>query len=321
MKIERISIVVPCFNEEAALPLFYEELENTRKKLKQADIEYIFVDDGSKDKTLAVIKKLAKNDEKRIHYVSFSRNFGKEAALYAGLQYATGDYVAVMDADLQDPPELLPEMLSLIRNQNYDCIGTRRVTRNGEPPVRSFFAKQFYKWMNRISETEFIDGARDYRLMTRRMVEAVLSVSEVNRFSKGIFSWVGFDTYYLPYKNKERVAGETSWSFWGLVNYSLDAVINFSDLPLTFASFIGIFSFFISIIFLIFIVVRALLFGDPTAGWPSLVTIFLAIGGLQLFCLGIVGKYLGKTYLETKKRPLYILKETDRTDEDKDRRL
>ncbi|MCA9766093.1 MAG: glycosyltransferase family 2 protein [Carnobacterium sp.] len=311
MKIERISIVVPCFNEEAALPFFYEALENTRKKLEQADLEYIFIDDGSRDQTLAVIKDLAEKDDKRVRYLSFSRNFGKEAALYAGLQHATGDYVAVMDADLQDPPELLSEMLSLLRTKTYDCIGTKRITRNGEPFLRSFFARQFYKWMNRISETEFVDGARDYRLMTRRMVEAVLSVSEVNRFSKGIFSWVGFETHYLPYENKERVAGETSWSFWGLVNYSLDAVINFSDLPLMFASFIGIFSFFISLLFLVFIVIRALIFGDPTAGWPSLVTIFLAVGGLQLFCLGIVGKYLGKTYLETKKRPLYILKETD----------
>lgn len=311
MKIDRISIVVPCFNEEAALPLFYEELERTRKILDQADIDYIFIDDGSRDQTLNVIKELVKKDKERVRYLSFSRNFGKEAALYAGLQHATGDYIAVMDADLQDPPELLPEMLSMLREKNYDCIGTRRVTRDGEPLVRSFFAKQFYKWMNRISDTEFIDGARDYRLMTKRMVEAVLSVSEVNRFSKGIFSWVGFDTYYLSYDNKERIAGETSWSFWGLFNYSLDAIINFSDLPLTFASFVGLLSFFVSILFLIFIVIRALIFGDPTAGWPSLVTITLAIGGLQLFCLGIVGKYLGKTYLETKKRPLYIIKETN----------
>ncbi len=319
MKIDRISIVVPCFNEEAALPLFYEELERTRKILDQADIEYIFIDDGSKDQTLNVIKELAKKDKERVRYLSFSRNFGKEAALYAGLQHATGDYIAVMDADLQDPPELLPEMLSLLREKTYDCIGTRRVTRDGEPLVRSFFAKQFYKWMNRISDTEFIDGARDYRLMTKRMVEAVLSVSEVNRFSKGIFSWVGFDTHYLSYNNKERIAGETSWSFWGLFNYSLDAIINFSDLPLTFASFVGLLSFFVSILFLIFIVIRALIFGDPTAGWPSLVTITLAIGGLQLFCLGIVGKYLGKTYLETKKRPLYIVKETNQVNkEDKE---
>lgn len=319
MKIDRITIVVPCFNEEAALPLFYEELENTRKNLTQADIEYIFIDDGSQDQTLNVIKKLANKDQERVRYLSFSRNFGKEAALYAGLQHATGDYIAVMDADLQDPPELLPEMLSMLREKTYDCIGTRRVTRDGEPPVRSFFSKQFYKWMNRISDTEFIDGARDYRLMTKRMVEAVLSVSEVNRFSKGIFSWVGFDTYYLSYNNKERIAGETSWSFWGLFNYSLDAIINFSDLPLTFASFVGLLSFFISILFLIFIVIRALIFGDPTAGWPSLVTITLAIGGLQLFCLGIVGKYLGKTYLETKKRPLYIVKEANQVNkEDKE---
>ncbi|MEG0679674.1 MAG: glycosyltransferase family 2 protein [Carnobacterium sp.] len=319
MKIDRITIVVPCFNEEAALPLFYEELENTRKNLTQADIEYIFIDDGSQDQTLNVIKKLANKDQERVRYLSFSRNFGKEAALYAGLQHATGDYIAVMDADLQDPPELLPEMLSMLREKTYDCIGTRRVTRDGEPPVRSFFSKQFYKWMNRISDTEFIDGSRDYRLMTKRMVEAVLSVSEVNRFSKGIFSWVGFDTYYLSYNNKERIAGETSWSFWGLFIYTLDAIIMFSDLPFTFASFVGLLSFFISILFLIFIVIRALIFGDPTAGWPSLVTITLAIGGLQLFCLGIVGKYLGKTYLETKKRPLYIVKETNQVNkEDKE---
>lgn len=316
MKVDLISIVVPCFNEEVALPFFYEALESTRKQLDQADIEYIFIDDGSKDQTLARIKELAKKDEKRIRYLSFSRNFGKEAAMYAGLEHATGQYVAVMDADLQDPPELLPEMLAILRKKTYDCVGTKRVTRKGEPPVRSFFAKQFYKWMNRISDTEFVDGARDYRLMTRRMVEAVLSVNEVNRFSKGIFSWVGFDTYYLSYDNKERVAGETSWSFWGLFNYSLDAVINFSDLPLTLASFVGLLSFFMSILFLIFIVIRALIFGDPTAGWPSLVTITLAIGGLQLFCLGIVGKYLGKTYLETKKRPLYILKETDQANKE-----
>lgn len=317
MKIEQISIVVPCFNEELALPFFYAALEETRKNLKQADIEYIFIDDGSKDQTLNTLKKFAAQDTKRVHYLSFSRNFGKEAALIAGLQYATGDYIAVMDADLQDPPELLPEMLELLRTKEYDCVGTRRITRNGEPPIRSFFANCFYRLMNRISDTEFVDGARDYRLMTRRMVEAVLSLDEVNRFSKGIFSWVGFETYYLPYENKERVAGKTSWSFWGLFNYSLEAIINFSEFPLTFASFIGLFSFLAAIFFLLFIVVRALIFGDPTAGWPSLVTIMLAVGGLQLFCLGIVGKYLGKTYLETKRRPLYILKETDQTEKEK----
>ncbi|MGX7395656.1 glycosyltransferase family 2 protein [Carnobacterium mobile] len=317
MKIEQISIVVPCFNEELALPFFYAALEETRKNLKQADIEYIFIDDGSKDQTLNTLKKFAAQDTKRVHYLSFSRNFGKEAALIAGLQYATGDYIAVMDADLQDPPELLPEMLELLRTKEYDCIGTRRITRNGEPPIRSFFANCFYRLMNRISDTEFVDGARDYRLMTRRMVEAVLSLGEVNRFSKGIFSWVGFETYYLPYENKERVAGKTSWSFWGLFNYSLEAIINFSEFPLTFASFIGLFSFLAAMFFLLFIVVRALIFGDPTAGWPSLVTIMLAVGGLQLFCLGIVGKYLGKTYLETKRRPLYILKETDQTEKEK----
>lgn len=314
---EWISIVVPCFNEEQALPLFYSELEAVRKKLINADIEYIFVNDGSKDHTLKVIKGFAGQNPSRVRYLSFSRNFGKEAALAAGLQHATGDYVAVMDADLQDPPELLPEMLALLRTKTYDCIGTCRITRNGEPPIRSFFAKRFYQLMNRISDTEFVDGARDYRLMTRQMVDAVLSVSEVNRFSKGIFSWVGFETYYLPYENKERVAGKSSWSFWNLFKYSLDAIVNFSEIPLTIASFVGLLSFVLAIFFLGVIIIRTLIFDDPTAGWPSLVTIILAIGGLQLFCLGIVGKYLGKTYLETKKRPLYILKETDQDQKEK----
>ena len=309
MKTELISIVVPCFNEEESIPLFYAALEKEREFLVNADIEYIFVNDGSNDNTLNVLRSLAKEDKERVKFISFSRNFGKEAGLYAGLQQATGDYVAVMDVDLQDPPEMLPEMLQIIREEEYDCVGTRRVSRDGEPPIRSFFARQFYRIINNISETEIVDGARDYRLMTRQMVNAILSMEEYNRFSKGIFSWVGFDTKYLEYKNQERVAGETSWSFWSLFKYSLDGIVAFSELPLAFASFVGFFSFLAAMIAMVVIVIRTLLLNDPTSGWPSLVCFILAIGGLQLFCLGILGKYLGKTYLETKKRPIYIVKE------------
>ncbi|CRH18807.1 glycosyltransferase [Carnobacterium maltaromaticum] len=312
MKTELISIVVPCFNEEESIPLFYAALEKEREFLVNADIEYIFVNDGSNDNTLNVLRSLAKEDRERVKFISFSRNFGKEAGLYAGLQQATGDYVAVMDVDLQDPPEMLPEMLQIIREEEYDCVGTRRVSRDGEPPIRSFFARQFYRIINNISETEIVDGARDYRLMTRQMVNAILSMEEYNRFSKGIFSWVGFDTKYLEYKNQERVAGETSWSFWSLFKYSLDGIVAFSELPLAFASFVGFFSFLAAMIAMVVIVIRTLLLNDPTSGWPSLVCFILAIGGLQLFCLGILGKYLGKTYLETKKRPIYIVKETEK---------
>ena len=312
MKTELISIVVPCFNEEESIPLFYAALEKEREFLVNADIEYIFVNDGSNDNTLNVLRSLAKEDKERVKFISFSRNFGKESGLYAGLQQATGDYVAVMDVDLQDPPEMLPEMLQIIREEEYDCVGTRRVSRDGEPPIRSFFARQFYRIINNISETEIVDGARDYRLMTRQMVNAILSMEEYNRFSKGIFSWVGFDTKYLEYKNQERVAGETSWSFWSLFKYSLDGIVAFSELPLAFASFVGFFSFLAAMIAMVVIVIRTLLFNDLTSGWPSLVCFILAIGGLQLFCLGILGKYLGKTYLETKKRPIYIVKETEK---------
>ncbi|WP_413486633.1 glycosyltransferase family 2 protein [Carnobacterium maltaromaticum] len=312
MKTELISIVVPCFNEEESIPFFYAALEKEREFLVNADIEYIFVNDGSNDNTLNVLRSLAKEDKERVKFISFSRNFGKEAGLYAGLQQATGDYVAVMDVDLQDPPEMLPEMLQIIREEEYDCVGTRRVSRDGEPPIRSFFARQFYRIINNISETEIVDGARDYRLMTRQMVNAILSMEEYNRFSKGIFSWVGFDTKYLEYKNQERVAGETSWSFWSLFKYSLDGIVAFSELPLAFASFVGFFSFLAAMIAMVVIVIRTLLLNDPTSGWPSLVCFILAIGGLQLFCLGILGKYLGKTYLETKKRPIYIVKETEK---------
>ncbi|MFV0561140.1 MAG: glycosyltransferase family 2 protein [Enterococcus sp.] len=307
----KISIVVPCFNEEEALPIFFKETEKI-KQIVSHEFEYIFINDGSKDRTLDSMRELAQKYP-YVRYISFSRNFGKESALYAGLQASTGDLVTVMDVDLQDPPELLPEMIQLLENSDIDCVGTRRSTREGEPVVRSFFARMFYKLINKISDTEMVDGARDFRLMTRQMVDSILELSEYNRFSKGLFSWVGYKTEYISFENRERSAGKTSWSFWSLFNYSLDGIINFSDAPLTFASYIGAFSCLGALIALIFIVVRAILFGDPTSGWPSLVSIVLFIGGLQLLCLGIIGKYIGKIFLETKKRPIYIVKETEKT--------
>lgn len=307
-----VSIVVPCFNEEHVLPLFYQSLEKIGSQLKDIEFEYLFINDGSSDKTLNILRELAIIDSEHVKYLSFSRNFGKEAALYAGLENATGDYVAVMDADLQDPPDMLPEMLRYIVEEGYDCVGTRRVSRVGEPRIRSFFARQFYKIINRISETEIVDGVRDYRVMTRQVVDAILSVTEYNRFSKGIFSWVGFETKYLEYENHERAAGETSWSFWGLFRYSIDGIIAFSEAPLALASFIGFLSFFGALLALVFIIIRTLVFGDPTNGWPSMICIILMIGGLQLLCMGILGKYIGKTFLETKKRPIYIVKETEK---------
>lgn len=306
-----ISIVVPCFNEEETVELFYEELEKNRKNMSE-EFEYIFVNDGSSDDTLAKLRDLAAKDLIRVRYISFSRNFGKEAALYAGLIHAKGDYVTVMDADLQDPPELLPTMMKELKSSEYDCIGTRRISRKGEPPIRSYFAKQFYKIINQISDTEIVDGARDFRLMTRQMVDAVLQMTEYNRFSKGIFSWVGFNTKYLEFENRERIAGETTWSFWSLLKYSIDGIVAFSETPLLIASYVGLGSFIFALFMTIVIIVRTLIFGDPTSGWTSLVVIILGMGGLQLFCLGILGKYLGKTYLETKKRPIYIVKETER---------
>ena len=305
-----ISIIVPCHNEEEMVPIFHKEIAAVSDQLPDATIELIFVNDGSKDDTLAKMKQVAALDE-RVHYLSFSRNFGKEAALVAGLRHATGDYVAVMDADLQDPPEMLVEMFALIRTGEYDCIGTKRIDRKGEPPIRSFFARQFYQLINRISDTEIVDGARDYRLMTRQMVDAVLEMTEYNRFSKGIFSWVGFETKYLPYENQERVAGQTTWSFWSLFKYSLDGIVAFSEAPLAIAALTGVLSFAVAILGALIIVVRTLVFGNETSGWTSLIVIILGMGGLQLLCLGILGKYLGKTFMETKRRPLYILKETD----------
>ena len=305
-----ISIIVPCHNEEEMVPIFHKEIAAVSDQLPDATIELIFVNDGSKDDTLAKMKQVAALDE-RVHYLSFSRNFGKEAALVAGLRHATGDYVAVMDADLQDPPEMLVEMFALIRTGEYDCIGTKRIDRKGEPPIRSFFARQFYQLINRISDTEIVDGARDYRLMTRQMVDAVLEMTEYNRFSKGIFSWVGFETKYLPYENQERVAGQTTWSFWSLFKYSLDGIVAFSEAPLAIAALTGVLSFAGAILGALIIVVRTLVFGNETSGWTSLIVIILGMGGLQLLCLGILGKYLGKTFMETKRRPIYILKETD----------
>ncbi|EON3067581.1 glycosyltransferase family 2 protein, partial [Enterococcus hirae] len=290
------------------VPLFFNEVE----KFKGIhEFEYLFIDDGSRDNTLQAIKALA-NDHEYIRFISFSRNFGKEAALYAGLQASTGDLVSVMDVDLQDPPDLLPEMIETIMQSDIDCVGTRRSTRDGEPPIRSFFAKKFYQLINKISDTEMVDGARDFRLMTRQMVDAILELTEYNRFSKGLFSWVGFKTKYISFENRERVAGETSWSFWKLFNYSIDGIVNFSDAPLTIASFVGALSCIGSGLAILFIILRALLYGDPTAGWPSMVSIFLFIGGIQLLCLGIIGKYIGKIFLETKQRPVYIIRETEK---------
>lgn len=303
-----ISIIVPCFNEEESLPLFYAEMEKIKSQIDD-NFEYIFVNDGSKDRTLQVLRDLNQAD-KNVHYLSFSRNFGKEAALYAGLKHATGDLVTVMDADLQDPPELLLTMKSMLeKNPDLDCVGTRRTTRDGEPPIRSFFAKMFYKLINKISQVEMVDGARDFRLMRRQMVDAILEVSEYNRFSKGIFAWVGFKTKYLEYKNVERVAGKTSWNFWQLLNYSLEGIINFSDAPLTIAFWGGIVACLLAFFLIIIVIIRTLIFGDPTSGWPSMVSIILFLGGFQLLTIGILGKYIGKIFMETKKRPIYVVKE------------
>lgn len=307
---DKISVVVSCYNEQEALPLFYEEITKVASQIKEAEFEFIFVNDGSKDKTLEVIKSFREKDE-RVKYISFSRNFGKESAMYAGLKKSTGNYVSIMDADLQDPPKLLIEMYDTLKRKEYDCVATRRVTRKGEPPIRSFFARMFYKLINKISKTEIVDGARDFRLMTRQMVDAILSIEEYNRFSKGIFGWVGFNTKWIEYENVERAAGETKWSFWKLFKYSIDGIIAFSTAPLVISTIMGILFCFIAFILIVFIVVRTLIYGDPVSGWPSMTCIILFVGGIQLFCIGIIGQYLSKTYLEVKKRPIYIIKETE----------
>lgn len=307
-----ISIIVPCYNEEQSLPYFYKEIVNVSKKMSYLDFEYIFIDDGSKDKTLEILKKYAKKD-KRVKFISFSRNFGKEAAMIAGIEYSKGDYVTLMDADLQDPPSLLETMYKIIIDKSYDCVGTRRVTRKGEPPIRSFFARMFYKIINKMSKVEMVDGARDYRLMTRQMVDAIISMKEYNRYSKGIFSFVGFKTKWLEYENVERVAGETKWSFWKLFVYALDGITAFSTVPLIFSAVLGLVFCFISFIIIIFVIGKTLIYGDPVSGWPSLVCIILFLSGIQLFSIGVIGQYLAKTYLESKNRPIYIVRETEKS--------
>lgn len=304
------SCIVPCFNEEEVIPLYYEEMQKVRKQEEgKIDFEIIFIDDGSKDKTLEVIKKLSEQDE-CIHYVSFSRNFGKEAAMYAGFEHANGEYVVTMDVDLQDPPHLIPEMIRSIEEEGYDSVATRRVTRKGEPPIRSFFARRFYGLISKISDADIVDGARDFRMMKRDMVNAILSMPEYNRFTKGIFGWVGFKTKWIEFENVERAAGETKWSFWKLFRYALEGIIAFSTVPLTIISLIGVIVCIIAFLFLLFVVIRATIFGDPVAGWPSLICVISFLSGIQLLGIGVVGMYLSKTYLETKKRPIYIKKES-----------
>ena len=304
-----LSLIIPCYNEEQALPLFYEETSRVLAEM-DCECEMLFVNDGSRDGTLGVIKALAERDE-RVRYLSFSRNFGKEAAMFAGFCNAHGEVVTVMDADLQDPPSLLPKMLALLESGEYDSVATRRVSRAGEPPIRSWFARRFYKLINRISDADVVDGARDFRMMKREMVYAILSMNESNRFSKGIFGWVGFRTYWLPYENVERVAGETKWSFWKLFKYALDGIVNFSQMPLSISSWFGMGMTAVSFLMLLFIILRKLIFGDPVAGWASTACIIIFVGGIQLFCLGIMGQYVAKIYMESKHRPHYIVAETN----------
>ena len=311
-----ISIIVPCYNEQEALPLFYEELNKQSQILSDYEFEILLVDDGSKDNTLQVMKELAEKDS-RVKYYSFSRNFGKESAMYAGFVNAKGDYSAVMDADMQDPPYLLKEMLEILEQGEYDSVATRRVTRKGEPKIRSFFARMFYKIINKFSDADIVDGARDFRLMKKDMRDSIVAMSEYNRFSKGIFGWIGYKTYWLEFENQERIAGETSWSFWGLFRYAIDGIINFSDMPLSFVSWLGIVMTIIAFLAVIFIVVRKAIFGDPVAGWASTASIITFIGGLQLFSLGIMGKYMAKMYLEVKGRPHYIIGKTNDEDSEK----
>lgn len=312
-----ISIVVPCYNEEPVLETFYAEVNKAAQEMSEVDFEFVFVDDGSKDRTLEEIKKLREKD-KRVKFVSFSRNFGKEAGLLAGLEYAKGDYVATMDADLQDPPRLLPEMYEYVRTGEHDCVATRRVSRKGEPPIRSFFARMFYKLINKMSKVEMVDGARDFRLMSRQMVQAIISMPEYNRYSKGLFSFVGFKTKWLEYENVQRAAGETHWSFWKLFVYAIDGILAFSTMPLAIASVLGLVFCFVAFVMIIVIIVKTLAFGDPVGGWPSLICAVLMMGGLQLLALGVMGQYLAKTYLETKRRPIYIVRETEKDERMKD---
>lgn len=309
-----ISIIVPCYNEEAVLPLFYDEIQKIMQQMKEEHshltFELLFIDDGSKDKTLAILREMALKDS-RVRYISFSRNFGKEAGMFAGLENAKGDYVVVMDADLQHPPAFLPKMYNYVKDGEFDCATTRRVSRKGESKIRSAFARTFYKIMNKISQTEIVDGAQDFRFMTRQMVDSILSMKEYNRFSKGIFSWVGFKTQYIEYENVERAAGTTAWSFWGLFRYSLEGIFAFSTAPLALASLLGILSCLIAFVMCIVIIIKTLAFGDPVAGFPTTMCVMFFLGGLNLFCTGILGQYLSKTYLESKQRPIYLMRENE----------
>lgn len=313
---KKVSLIIPCFNEADGLPEFDKEINRIVSDLSDYCFEIIYVDDGSTDNTLQTIRKFSKEQE-AVKYISFSRNFGKEAAMYAGFCNATGDYVAVMDADLQDPPALLPDMLKILESGEYDSVATRRVSRKGEPVIRSFCARQFYKLINRISDADIVDGARDYRLMTRDMTDAIVALGERNRFSKGIYGWIGYRTYWYPYENVQRIAGETKWSFWKLLKYSIQGIVDFSDAPLAVASWFGISCTGISFLALLFIIIRRLVFGDPVAGWASTVCIIVFIGGIQLFCLGVIGQYIGRTYTETKRRPHYIISDSSEKDIEK----
>ncbi|CDE44156.1 glycosyl transferase family 2 [Clostridium sp. CAG:411] len=307
---KKCSVVVPCYNEEETIPIFYKEIQKYIVNIPQLEFEFIFVDDGSKDASLQEMKALAAKD-KRVKYISFSRNFGKEAGLFAGLEATTGDYIVTMDVDLQDPPYLLEKMYQAVAEEGYDCAATRRTNRKGEARIRSWFAKKFYQIINKISNADIVDGARDYRFMTRQMVDSILSMREYNRFTKGIFGWIGFKTKWIPFENVERSAGTTKWSFWKLTLYALEGIIAFSTTPLWISSLLGIFCCFVSLLALAFIIIRALMYGDPVAGWPSMISVIIFIGGLQLFCMGILGMYVSKLYLEAKRRPIYITRETN----------
>lgn len=309
-----ISIVVPCYNEQEVLPLFYDKINEIMTQIKEehtdTEFETLYIDDGSKDKTLEILRDYASKDS-RVRYISFSRNFGKEAGMYAGLENAKGDYVVVMDADLQHPPEFLPKMYNYVLSGDYDCATTRRVSRKGESKIRSMFARQFYKIMNKISQTQIVDGAQDFRFMTRQMVDSILDMHEYNRFSKGIFSWVGFRTKYMEYENVERVAGTTAWSFWSLFKYSLEGIFAFSTAPLAISSLLGIIFFLISLIMVLIVILKTLIFGEEVDGYPTLICAIFFLGGIQLFCMGILGQYVSKTYMECKNRPIYLVRETE----------
>lgn len=307
---DKISIAVPCYNEEPALEPFFSAVTGVAEQMRGVEFEFLFIDDGSRDGTLEKILALSRRDS-RVKYISFSRNFGKEAGIYAGLENATGDYVVIMDADLQDPPALLPEMYRSIKEEGYDCVGSRRVTRKGEPLIRSFFARMFYKLINKMSDAEIVDGARDFQMMSRQVVEAILSMGEYNRFSKGIFGWIGFKRKWLEYENIERVAGETKWSFWKLFLYAIEGIVAFSTTPLMISSVFGLICCALALVMIVVVIVRTLVFGDPTSGWPSLVCIMLLLSGIQMLGIGVVGQYLAKTYLETKHRPIYLVRQTN----------